>query len=516
MPKLKIDGKDIEVPKGTTIIQAARQMGVEVPHYCWHPGLSVSGNCRICLVEVEGQAPLQIACNTQCADNMSVKTTSEKAKRGQEDVMELLLINHPLDCPICDQAGECKLQEYSFRVGHDRSRFEFEKVHKDKHVAWSDKVTFDGERCILCTRCVRFCSEIAHQDELDIVNRGDRNTIAVAKGETLENEYQMNVIDVCPVGALTSTDFRFKSRVWFLENTNTVCSTCSRGCNVVVGARWNKILRLIPRENQAVNKWWMCDDGRLAYRHVAAENRLGAPMVRKDGRLVEVGWEEALAAAAQGLSKSGAGLFALVSARLTNEEIWQTQRLLDAVGTSHRDVRRRAFKKDDFLRTGDGDPNAAGAKILGLEPMASGAGKRAWTGAAVFGDDVDDLPGAVDELSKLPFVLYVGTHESETLHRAAHVVLPGLTPYEKDGSFVNVTGRVQKILPAVRAPGAAWPDWKILGALRNVIEKTPRPKSAGEVFAEMAATVPAFAGMTHGKLGLHGMDVAKTHEESRA
>jgi NADH-quinone oxidoreductase subunit G len=420
--------------------------------------------------------------------------------------MELLLINHPLDCPICDQAGECKLQEYSFRIGNDRSAFDFPKVHKPKHVVWSGKVTFDAERCILCTRCVRFCSEIAGQDELDIVNRGDRNTIVVASGEQLKNDYQMNVIDVCPVGALTSTDFRFKSRVWFLENATTVCSGCSRGCNVVAGARWNRILRLIPRENQAVNKWWMCDDGRETYKPVASDDRLGAPMVRKDGKLVEVKWEEALAAAAQGLAKAGENLFALVSARLTNEEIWQAQRLLDALGTKHRDVKPRAFKKDTLLRTGDGNPNTAGAKILGLVPQQGKGDHSKCTAAFLVGEDVDDLPDALASLAKLEFVVAIATHENETTRRA-HVVLPGLTPYEKDGSYVNVTGRVQKLVPAVRAPGEAWPDWKILGALRNVVSKEPRPKSAGEVFALMAASVPQFAGMTHGKLGLHGLDV---------
>ena len=506
MPKLSIDGKQVDVPKGTTIIQAARDAGIEVPHYCWHPGLSVAGNCRICLVEVEGQGPLQIACNTQCADNMVVKTKSDKAKQGQEDVMELLLINHPLDCPICDQAGECKLQEYSFRIGGDRSAFDFEKVHKEKHVAWSDKVTFDGERCILCTRCVRFCSEVAKEDELDIVNRGDRNTIAVASGEVLENEYQMNVIDVCPVGALTSTDFRFKSRVWFLENADTVCAGCSRGCNVVAGARWNKILRLVPRENQAVNKWWMCDEGRFTYKPVAADDRLGAPMIRKDGALVEVGWDEALGAAAAGLKAAGADLFALVSARLTNEEIWQAQRLLDALGTSHRDVKPRAFAKDDLLRTGDGNPNTRGASILGLTAQRGAGDHSKCTAAFLVGEDVDDLPDALASLAKLSFVVAIATQENETTRRA-HVVLPGLTPYEKDGSFVNVTGRVQRVMPAVRAPGDAWPDWKILGALRDLLEKEPRPKSAGEVFARMAASVPEFAGMTHGKLGPHGLDV---------
>jgi predicted molibdopterin-dependent oxidoreductase YjgC len=229
-------------------------------------------------------------------------------------------------------------------------------------------------------------------------------------------------------------------------------------------------------------------------------------MVRKDGVLVETSWEQALAAAAQGLQSAGADLFALVSARPTNEEIWQAQRLLDALGTKHRDVKPRAFKKDALLRTGDGNPNTAGAKILGLEAKRGAGDHSKCTAAFLVGEDVDDIPDALASLEKLSFVVAIATHENETTRRA-HVVLPGLTPYEKDGSFVNVTGRVQKILPAVKAPGDAWPDWKILGALRNVVSKEPRPKSAGEVFAQMAASVPQFAGMTHGKLGLHGLDV---------
>jgi NADH-quinone oxidoreductase subunit G len=495
MPKLTIDGKVVEVPKGTTVIQAARQVAVEVPHYCWHPGLSVAGNCRICLVEVEGMPTLQIACNLLAADNMVVRTQSEKAKRGRADVMELLLINHPLDCPICDQAGECKLQEYSFRIGNDRSRFDFPKVHKPKHVKFSDKVMFDAERCILCTRCVRFCQEIAGQDELDIVNRGDRNEIAVKRGGELTNPYQMNVIDVCPVGALTSMDFRFKSRVWFLENTNTVCSSCSRGCNVVAGARWNRLLRLIPRENAAVNKWWMCDDGRLNIKHVE-DDRLGAPMVRKNGALVEVGWDEAIEAAARGLEQAGDDLFALVSARLTNEEIFLAQKVLDKLGTPHRDVKPRAFAKDDLLRTGDGNPNSKGAALLAVTPgkggvsLANLGASQNLAGAALIGEDLDDKPELLAVLAKMPFVL-----------------LPGLTSYEKDGSFTNVTGRVQRIAPCVRPPGEAWPDWKILGALRARIANVAKPKSAAEVFGELAAEHAAFSGMSHGRLGLTGLDI---------
>ncbi len=517
MPKVTIDGKQLEVAKGTTIIRAAREAGIDVPHYCWHPGLTVAGNCRICLVEVEGQGALQIACNVPVAEGMVVRTQSDKAKTGREDVMELLLINHPLDCPICDQAGECKLQEYSFRIGNDRSRFDFEKVHKPKHVPFSDKVMFDAERCILCTRCVRFCKEVAGKDELALVNRGDRNEIAVATGGEMTNDYQMNTIDVCPVGALTSLDFRFKSRVWFLQNTPTVCPSCSRGCNTIAGARWNKLLRLTPRENQSVNKWWMCDQGRLNYKHVASDDRLGGPMVRRDGRLVETTWDEALDAAAKGLRDAGDDLFALLSARLTNEELWLAQRLLDALGTPHRDTKPRAWPKDDLLRTGDGNPNTAGAALLGVRPGTGGAtlanfGQQKLAGAFLVGEDLDDRPEAIEALARLAFVLCVDTHESETVKRAAHVVLPGLTPFEKDGSFVNVTGRVQRIMPCVRPPGEAWPEWKILGALRGRIEDAPRPRSAAEVFLQMAAAMPEFAGMTHGRLGPHGMDVRQGSE----
>jgi NADH-quinone oxidoreductase subunit G len=435
--------------------------------------------------------------------------------------MEFLLINHPLDCPICDQAGECKLQEYSFRIGNDRSRFDFPKVHKPKHVRFSDKVMFDAERCILCTRCVRFMEEVAGKDELDISNRGDRNEISVKRGGELQSPYQMNIIDVCPVGALTSMDFRFKSRVWFLENTSTVCTSCSRGCNVTVGSRWNRVLRLTPRENQAVNRWWMCDSGRLAYRHVAAEDRLGAPMVRKGGKLVECSWDEALAAAAKGLKAAGDDLFALISARYTNEEIWLAQKLCDALGTPHRDVKPRTWEKDELLRTGDGNPNTEGARVLGVAPRTGGAGLakvagQNLAGAALFGEDLDDRPEALAALAKMAFVLVVDARESRTAREVAHVVLPGVTTFEKDGTLTNVTGRVQRLQSCVHAPGDAWPDWKILTALRSLVSGETRARTAAEVFQAMAAEVPEFAGMTHGAVGAAGLDLRREPAAAQA
>ncbi len=508
MPKtFTLDGETVSYEPGQTIMEVAHARGEGLPHYCWHPGLSVSGNCRICMVDIEGWRTPAIGCNTPISEGMVVRTNSEMARKAQSDVMELMLINHPLDCPICDQAGECKLQETSYELGSGGSRFDLPKQHKPKNVRFSDKVTFDAERCILCTRCVRFCDEIAGEAELDIVHRGDHNTIAVARGEELKSPYQMNTIDVCPVGALTSTDFRFKSRVWFLKQTRSVCGSCSRGCNVTVGSRWNRVLRLVPSENPDVNQWWMCDDGRLNFRYVEADDRLGAPMVRgTDGQLAEVSWKEALDAAAEGLRTAGTDVFALVSARLTNEELWLARKLLDGLGATHCDTKPREWPQDDLLRTGDGNPNTRGAAELGI---ATGAGLDAlaagkFKAAFLCGEDLDDRPELLAALEKLDFVVVVDFRESDTSLRAAHVVLPGMTHFEKEGSFTNVDGRVQRVLPAVKAPGSARPDWQILGDLRTRIDRTEAPRTAAATFRALAEDVPAFEGLLLGKLGDYG------------
>ena len=265
MPNINIDGRAVDFKQGQTIIEAARDNGIEIPHFCWHPKLSVSGNCRICLVEVEKMPKLVIACSTLASEGMTVHTKSEKVIAAQNAVMEFLLINHPLDCPICDEAGECKLQDYAYKYSVGESRFVEEKVHKDKRVALGPRVMFDGERCISCSRCIRFCDEIAKDPELTFVQRGDRVTIVTYPGEEMDNPYSMNTIDICPVGALTSRDFRFKARVWDMSSTNSICNGCSRGCNTEIWVRNNEILRLTPRHNEEVNSYWMCDHGRLKY-----------------------------------------------------------------------------------------------------------------------------------------------------------------------------------------------------------------------------------------------------------
>src|SRR5215471_8719209 len=261
VPTLEIDGRKIEVEDGTTVIQAADRLGIEIPHYCWHPGLTVAGNCRMCLVEIEKLPKLQIACNTRVTDGMVVQTKSEKTHVAQKAVLEFLLINHPIDCPVCDQAGECKLQEYYMDYDRQRSRVPLSgKVHKGKAIPIGPHVMLDQERCILCARCTRFLDEVTHTSELGIYERGDHSRIELAPGRTLDNLYSMNVVDICPVGALTSRDFRFKARVWYLERTESICAGCANGCNVEMYHREGRLYRFLPRANADVNAYWMCDE----------------------------------------------------------------------------------------------------------------------------------------------------------------------------------------------------------------------------------------------------------------
>ena len=306
MPQIIIDGQRIETSQGKTVIEAAYENGLEITHFCWHPELSMSGNCRMCRVEIgmpkrlpdgniekdEDGNPvvnffpkLQIACATQVTDGMHVRTKTEKVIKAQEAVMEFLLINHPLDCPICDEAGQCKLQEYAFKHSMGESRFEEAKERAEKRQKWGPNVLYDAERCIKCSRCIRFAQEIARQDVLTFIQRGDHVTIKLFEDTQFDNPYSMNVRDICPVGALTSPDFRFKSRVWDMSFNDSICPGCARGCNIKIGVRNNEILRLEPKTNMYVNKYWMCDYGRLTQYPFVNKDRITEPKIKKDGIL---------------------------------------------------------------------------------------------------------------------------------------------------------------------------------------------------------------------------------------
>src|SRR3990172_1104536 len=377
MPKFVLNGKEIEFTQGQTIIEAAKAAGTTIPHFCWHPSLSVSGNCRVCLVEIEKMPKLAIACSTLASEGMVVDSESVKTLAARNAVMEFLLINHPLDCPICDEAGECKLQDYAYSHSAGESRFVEEKNHKDKRVELGPRFMFDGDRCISCSRCIRFCDEIVGKPELTFIKRGDRVTIVTYPGKKLENDYSMNTIDICPVGALTSRDFRFKARVWDMSSNKTICQGCSRGCNIEMWVRNNEVMRLTPRQNDDVNSFWMCDQGRLnTFKFINSEDRVDGTYLRREGALVKVGWDEAFAAAASEIKQFGKDEIAFIgSAFATCEDNYVFQKFAHSVaGSKNLDFMRHTDPNfgDELLKKNDITPNTMGAELVGVQPSNSG------------------------------------------------------------------------------------------------------------------------------------------------
>ncbi len=470
MPTLSIDGQSVTVPASTTIIQAADQLGITVPRYCYHPGLTIAGNCRICLVEVEKAPKLQIACYTPVADGMVVHTSSEKTLKARQDVLEFLLANHPLDCPVCDQAGECELQNYYMDHGLYDARFLEQKVKKQKAMPIGPTVMLDQERCILCSRCVRFTDEISKTGEFGIFNRGDHAEVNLYPGKTLENNYAGNVVDICPVGALTDRDFRFKARVWYLSSSPSVCPGCSRGCNIDLhyvldrpylgnGAR---VMRLKPRYNPDVNQWWMCDEGRYGYKFID-QARLVQPVSRRDGVAHPMPWDLALAELVQLLQEAQnrnhlSQWGVIPSPDLTNEELALIRQLFqEQLGIiCDGRVPEKPGTSDNFLMTADKHPNRRGMEALGLAGSTNGVKslvERALAGELrvlyVFGHDLVALYGdaVVQQLLQQVTLIYQGTNENGT-SRLAHLVLPGAVYAEKAGTFTNVDGRVQPIAKA--------------------------------------------------------------------
>ncbi|HEU5324101.1 MAG TPA: 2Fe-2S iron-sulfur cluster-binding protein [Methylomirabilota bacterium] len=531
MPRLTIDGKEIEVPAGTNLIEAARRLGIEVPHYCYHPGLSIAGQCRLCMVDIDKTPRPTIACNTPAAEGMVVRTDTERVKETRRSIMEFHLINHPLDCPVCDQAGECWLQIYYMKYGLYDPRMVDEKVHKPKAVPLGPHVMLDAERCILCSRCVRFCDEITGTGELGIFQRGDASEIGLFPGTDLANRYSGNVVDICPVGALTDRDFRFQVRVWYLDAARSVCPGCARGCNIEVHvnrkrphhAEGRRVARLKPRLNPAVNQWWICDEGRYGFPPVDGPGRLLAPRRGRDGEAVEVEWEEAVAGVAEtlrGLAPDEIGV--LASPRMANEDLMALRRLLEQRG-----VRRVAFRVeprvpgegDDFLLRADRNPNTRGAELIGLDgdarallaEAAAGRLRALW----VFHHDLFDSawPAAEVEaaLARVPALVYSGANADATSARA-HWVLPSAAWAEREGTFTNFQGRVQRFRTAVEPLGGALADWEVLGRVLRALGGVAGATRAEHWFRELARTVPAFAGLTYQSLGDAGRMVAGVEE----
>lgn len=491
MPTLKINGVEITTPGPTTILEAAKSAGIEIPHYCYHPGLSVVGQCRMCQVEVEKMPKLATACNTSVADGMVVTTDSPRVEKARRAVLEFYLLNHPLDCPICDRGGECPLQDYTMKYGPGESRSVEEKVQRAKHKILGPHIVFDAERCILCTRCVRFCQEVPKTGELGVFSRGDRSEINLFPGKTLENAYSGNVIDLCPVGALTSREYRFRSRPWDLvRNTESVCPLCSAGCNVILDVRHRQngeeLLRIRPRENQAVNRWWMCDEGRFAFGYHHDPSRLRMALRREAQGQVEAPLDEALARVAEEIQRIGrahgeGAVGCIASSRHTTEELFLVRCFFrDVLRTPHLDHRVRPVQwgsadasEDGLLRRTDKTANGRGARDIDLLPGPGGLDTRGMIAAALEGRlkalmvldedlvrEFPDLP-VREALGKLELLVVTSLFANETT-ALAHAVIPALGFAEKTGSFTNHQGRIQKIHRALAPPGACRPLAEVL------------------------------------------------------
>ncbi|HTK82655.1 MAG TPA: molybdopterin-dependent oxidoreductase [Bacteroidota bacterium] len=556
MVKITIDDKSFETDPKLTIIQAALEQGIQIPHFCWHPKLTVAGNCRVCLVEVEKMPKLAIACATPVADGMVVKTGSPKVINAREAVMEFLLINHPLDCPICDEAGECKLQDYAYKHSVGYSRFEFDKVRKPKRVELGPNVMLDTERCIMCSRCIRFCDEIAKKPQLVFTQRGDHVELTTFPGEQLDNAYAMNTIDICPVGALTSKDFRFKARVWEMSSTESVCTGCARGCNTKVWTRNNEVLRLTPRYNAEVNDYWMCDYGRLStFKSVNAETRIKASLIRKDEVLTEVGWDEAIAAVASKLKMAKKNEIAAIgSAYASNEDNFLLIRLMHQLGVKKIDIVEHVVPgdEDNLLLHADKTPNTTGARAVGIKPDAESNLQSILREISagnikilyVLEDDIAAIPQLADVLPKLDLLIVHATNHNATT-AVADIVLSASTYAEKNGTMTNFQGRVQRIRPAVvtveqdRALDGfsmsrldkfgshndrwmkgtkrdARPSWRILAGVANALGAKWKYSSAEDVFREIASENPAFKGMTYMRVGSRGMMLSSQREPVKA
>ncbi len=466
MPTINIDGRDLEFSPGQSIIEVTEANGIDVPYYCWHPRLSVAANCRMCLVEVEKSPKLLPACEAKAREGMVVKTDSPKVLEARGAVHEFLLINHPIDCPICDQAGECKLQDYYMKHDRTGTRFDEVKVIKDKAVEIGPLVMLDEERCINCTRCVRFMDEVARNPQLGQFDRGDRAVIGIFPGEPLDDPYSLNTVEICPVGALTSQDFRFKVRSWFLKSTPSVCAGCARGCNIELDHYQNEVQRYRGRDNAHVNQGWLCDAGRLSYKRIHdPETQVSVPHAKTDeGRLEPIDWPQAERRLAELLAPyvgdTDGSLGLALSAQLTTEGATAFIELAEQVlqVDTYAIVGRPDWQGDGFLRVADQNPNRAGAELV-LE------------GYSIFDDGADGLKKALDNGDVKTLLMvggdYPGPDEdwSQALADAtvivfasnwnasannADLVIPLASFAEQDGTFVNSAGRMQRVTKALR------------------------------------------------------------------
>jgi NADH-quinone oxidoreductase subunit G len=561
MPEIIIDDQKFTYDKPGKVLQFILDQGLDLPFFCYHPSLSIPANCRQCLVEIgtpvfdratnsfkvdeNGNKVVQFfpklmtSCSQDISDGMVVKThaTSEKVRRAQKDTLEFILVNHPLDCPICDQAGECPLQIQTYKYGPEGSRFEFKKVHKPKRIQLGPRVVLDAERCINCTRCVRFSEEISKTNQLTITARGDKNYPTTAPGRTFDDAYSLNTVDLCPVGALTQSDFRFKARVWEMNQTPSIDVTNGKGTNVDLWVRDNLVLRVTPRFNPSVNDYWMPDSGREAYR-LFNENRISRPEIKLDTELIKTSWNNAKETLAEILeAHSPKDVFVLGSGYASVEENFAFKTFFANAGITNSAFVPHVISGsgDGFLLTDDQAPNAKGCELVGLESLSekslSSSIKKA-TVIVVLSEDIigRGLVSSADLEGKT--LVYFGTNKTETA-KAAQLIIPVTCIAEHAASYVNAEGRIQRSMPAKETMYTnrslhpemnagrldrfgtkfdnwrsdnnrvdAYPVWEFLSQLAPRLNQSVNWSDSSNLFDEIASIIPAFDGITYDRMDL--------------
>ena len=533
MPSFELDGKTVEFEPGEKILSAAMRAGIQIPHYCYHPGMSVVATCRMCMVDVidmgNGRpAPkLQTSCSMDAVEGMKVETMNEKVKDAKELVMEYLLINHPLDCPICDQSGECVLQDYSFEFGSGKSEMEYSK----RVYGWRDIGTFvalERNRCIHCTRCDRFTREITGTNEFGMFNRGHELTVDTYSDRPMTNQFQGNMADICPVGAITEKEFRFKRRVWKLKKTPSICVGCSTGCNVTIEYDKNEVFRLKPRDNPDVNKWWMCDQGRLTYKDLnIREYRVAYPLGKTAEGFQGFSWENAFSAIQEKISElqpTSNEVIGLVDTHASNEELYLFKKLLKEGFESDQlffpDLEWEQPVSDFFINsliTSDKSPNRAGARMLGLKGAKSSEEviskiPTGTKGLLVFGKPFED-ENLLSQAGNISLVINIAAWQSGW-SETADVTLPGRLHSEKDATYTNKAGRVQRVNTAIRAFHKTRPDWMVLCGLMELLDVDNKADSAEAVFQELSEIEKAFKGLQWESIGSNGINAAQFDEDS--
>ncbi|MCJ7580252.1 MAG: 2Fe-2S iron-sulfur cluster-binding protein [Candidatus Aminicenantes bacterium] len=487
MIKIFIDDKPFEVEEGITVFTAATQAGIEIPHFCYHPAFAPEGTCRMCLIEIEGVPKLELACAAVVREGMKVSTSNERVVEGRKGVLEFLLVDHPMDCPICDQAGDCKLQDYYEKYGMFESKSSDAKEKRDKKRKIGQKLIHDQERCVLCRRCVRFTREVTKTQELGVFERGIHAEINILENRPVDNKYSGNLAQICPVGAITDTDFRFQTRSWFLKSGDSICPLCSRGCSITVESHKGfsrfkipkRVYRIRSRRNPDINGFWICDIGRYGYGYIN-ENRLGQ-ILSKNKQNGVLNWESALKLLSQKMKEvhpmdRTSGTVLLLNSWLTNEELFLIKKFL---------VENQEFKNvylidipdgegDDFLITTERSPNKRGLKELGLKTKSLSSDSLpekiklvlAFCPPNIDSAGIDSIKAVFDQAETK--VLFA-SNESE-LSNAADLVLPTAVIAEKAGSLINIDGMLQKFSPALELPGVSRPEWQILVEMAKEID----------------------------------------------